>query len=137
MSMKKTASVALVAAGVAAVALAAYAQIPPTPPQAEAGPTPRHADGSVRVGGAPAGGGNWEGPANATLCSYIKEGKPSRPAASLPENKTVEEIPFKPGVKELYMSRIDQAEDPHTRCKPSGGSRFWHTPYGIEIVNLP
>jgi len=35
------------------------------------------------------------------------------------------------------LSRWDQAADPHTRCKPSGGSRFWHTPYGIEIVDLP
>jgi hypothetical protein len=40
-------------------------------------------------------------------------------------------------MKELYMSRYDQSQDPHTRCKPSGGSRFWHTPYGIEIVDLP
>jgi hypothetical protein len=137
MNMKQTASVAMVTAGLAAVAFAAYAQIPPTPPQAEAGPAPRNADGTVRFGGAPDDVGNWEGPANATLFSYIKDGKPSRPNASLPENKTVDEIPFKPGMKELYMSRIDQSEDPHTRCKPSGGSRFWHTPYGIEIVNLP
>ncbi len=40
-------------------------------------------------------------------------------------------------MRELYDSRWDQAADPHTRCKPSGGSRFWHTPYGIEIVELP
>ena len=44
-------------------------------------------------------------------------------------------IPFRPGMRALYDSRWDQAEDPHTRCKPSGGSRFWHTPYGIEIVD--
>ena len=47
------------------------------------------------------------------------------------------EIPFKPGFKEQYLSRESQADDPHTRCKPSGGSRFWHTPYGVEIVDLP
>ncbi len=40
-------------------------------------------------------------------------------------------------MRALYDSRWDQAADPHTRCKPSGGSRFWHTPYGIEIVDLP
>ena len=40
-------------------------------------------------------------------------------------------------MKELFLSRKSQAQDPHTRCKPSGGSRFWHTPYGIEIIDLP
>ena len=49
----------------------------------------------------------------------------------------MDEIPFKPGMRALYDSRADQADDPHTRCKPSGGSRFWHTPYGIEIVDSP
>ncbi len=81
--------------------------------------------------------GNWDGPANASIFFNIVDGKKVTPAASLPTNKTVDEIPFKPGVRALYDSRGDQADDPHTRCKPSGGSRFWHTPYGIEIVDLP
>jgi hypothetical protein len=27
--------------------------------------------------------------------------------------------------------------EPHTRCKPSGGSRQFLTPYGVEIVDMP
>ena len=27
--------------------------------------------------------------------------------------------------------------EPHTRCKPSGGSRQWLTPYGAEFLELP
>ena len=72
-----------------------------------------------------------------TIFFDIVKGKKVTPPASLPTNKTVDEIPFLPGFKEKYLSRASQAEDPHTRCKPSGGSRFWHTPYGIEIVDLP
>ena len=100
-------------------------------------PTPRWPDGRVSFTGSPDDVGNWEGPANATLFFDFKDGKKVTPQASLPTNKTVNEIPFKPGFKEQYLSRESQAEDPHTRCKPSGGSRFWHTPYGVEIVDLP
>ncbi len=41
--------------------------------------------------------GNWEGPANASIFFDIVKGKKVTPAASLPTNKTVDEIPFKPG----------------------------------------
>jgi hypothetical protein len=101
-------------------------------------PAPRWPDGRVSFSGPPDDIGNWEGPANASIFFNYVDGKKVTPRASLPTNKTVDEIPFKPGMKELYLSREDQAEDdPHTRCKPSGGSRLWHTPYGIEILDLP
>jgi hypothetical protein len=100
-------------------------------------PAPRWPDGRVSFSGTPEDVGNWEGPANASIFFNFVDGKKVTPRASLPTNKTIDEIPFKPGMKELYLSREDQAEDPHTRCKPSGGSRLWHTPYGIEIVDLP
>jgi hypothetical protein len=98
---------------------------------------PRWPDGRVSFSGTPGEPGNWEGPANATLFFDIVKGKKVVPAASLPTNMTVDEVPFLPGMKEQYLSRASQAQDPHTRCKPSGGSRFWHTPYGIEIIDLP
>ena len=100
-------------------------------------PTPRWPDGRVSFSGTPDDVGNWEGPANASIFFNVVDGKKVTPAASLSTNKSVDEIPFQPGMRKLYDSRWDQAEDPHTRCKPSGGSRFWHTPYGIEIVDLP
>lgn len=107
---------------------------PPAPP---APPAPRWPDGRISFTGTPDAVGNWEGPANASIFFNMVQGRRVTPASSLPTNMNVEDIPFKPGMRELYLSREDQAEDPHTRCKPSGGSRFWHTPYGIEIIDLP
>jgi hypothetical protein len=107
---------------------------PPAPP---APPAPRWPDGRISFSGTPQDIGNWDGPANASIFFNIADGKLVKPAPSLATNKTVDEIPFAPGKRKLYDSRWDQAEDPHTRCKPSGGARFWHTPYGIEIVDVP
>lgn len=98
---------------------------------------PRWPDGRISFTGTATRIGNWEGPANATIFFNFENGKQVKPAASLETNKTVNEIPFRPGFKEQYLARASQAEDPHTRCKPSGGSRFWHTPYGIEVLDLP
>ncbi len=124
-----------------AAAVAVEAQAPPGPPgqgqRAPAKPAPRWPDGRISFTGTPDDIGNWEGPANASIFFDIKDGKKVAPQTSLPTNKTVDEIPFKPGFKEQYLSRESQADDPHTRCKPSGGSRFWHTPYGNEILDLP
>lgn len=97
---------------------------------------PRWPDGRISFSGSPTNVGNWEGPANASIFFNMVNGKLVKPQPSLPTNKTVDEIPFKPGMRALYDSRADQAEDPHTRCKPSGGWRFWHAPYGIEIVEF-
>jgi len=105
--------------------------------QPESRAAPLWPDGRISFTGTPQDVGNWEGPATASLFSRVVDGKKVTPAASLPTNKSVDEIPFKPGFKEAYLKRARQSLDPHTRCKPSGGSRFWHTPYGIEILDLP
>jgi hypothetical protein len=121
----------------AAVVFAAHGQEPPDAPPAK--PAPRWADGRISFTGTPTDFGNWEGPANATMFFEIFDGKVRKPGASLPTNLTQDQVPFQPWAKELYLKRQAslQAEDPHTRCKPSGGSRLWHTPYGIEILDLP
>jgi hypothetical protein len=36
----------------------------------------------------------------------------------------------------MYDYRRQNEMEPHTRCKPSGGSRQFVTPYGTEIVEL-
>jgi hypothetical protein len=123
------------AAAVQSQQAAPAAQAGRTPPPAK--PAPRWPDGRISFTGSPTDVGNWDGPANASIFFNMVNGKLVKPQPSLPTNKTVDEIPFKPGMRALYDSRADQAEDPHTRCKPSGGSRFWHTPYGIEIVDSP
>ena len=47
------------------------------------------------------------------------------------------DVPFQPWAKAAYdMRQIDQFE-PHTRCKASGVSRQFSTPYGTEFVEIP
>src|SRR6185437_1835031 len=77
-----------------------------------------------------------EGPAGATM--IFNKGRPFQ-EVSLPTNLTVDQVPFQPWAREQYLKRQANltADDPHTRCKPSGGPRFWHTPYGIEVLDLP
>lgn len=48
-----------------------------------------------------------------------------------------ETIPFQPWAKALFDFRQTNELEPHTRCKPSGMSRQFETPYGVEFVNLP
>jgi hypothetical protein len=89
----------------------------PAPPAA---PTPRRADGRPILGsvpGQPVGG--W-GAGVTTL------GRGS-----------LGDIPFQPWARAVYDARqIDQFE-PHTRCKASGVSRQFSTPYGTEFVEVP
>jgi hypothetical protein len=47
------------------------------------------------------------------------------------------QTPYQPWAKALYDYRRNNEFEPHTRCKPSGGSRQFVTPYGTEIVEMP
>jgi hypothetical protein len=111
----------------------------PLDPQAAAAPAPRWPDGRIRLSGTADDVGNWEGPANGTIFFEIAEGKKVTPPSSLPDNPSLDDVPFQPWAKALYLKRFEslQAGDPHTRCKPSGGPRMFHTPYGIEIIDSP
>jgi hypothetical protein len=116
------------------------AQDGPRPPSAtQSAPAPRWPDGRVSFTGTPEHVGNWEGPADGTIFFNIVNGQRVVPRASLASNVNVTDIPFQPWAREQYMQRQANltADDPHTRCKPSGGPRFWHTPYGIEVLDLP
>jgi hypothetical protein len=102
-------------------------------------PPPHRPDGRISFTGTPHEVGNWEGPPDGTIFFNIRNGKRIVPRASLATNLTVDQVPFQPWAREQYMKRQANltADDPHTRCKPSGGPRFWHTPYGIEVLDLP
>ena len=91
-------------------------------------PPPRGPDGRISFAGTPHEVGNWEGPPGATM--IFNKGRPAVPGAALPTNLTVDQVPFQPWAREQYMKRQANltADDPHTRCKPSGGPRLWHTP---------
>jgi hypothetical protein len=55
---------------------------------------------------------------------------------TLPQRQRLEDIPFQPWARAAYdIRQIDQFE-PHTRCKASGVSRQFSTPYGTEFVEV-
>ena len=89
-------------------------------PAAPAKPAPRSSDGKILLGGAtptekgvwlPGGGGNT--------------------------NLGADAVPFQPWAKAVLADRQKNQLEPHTRCKPSGVSRQFLTPYGVEFVDLP
>ena len=85
------------------------------------GPAPTNADGRVLLGGAsPDDKGVW------TPVFGIFD-----PIAPL------EIVPFKPWAEEVYAERQLHELEPHARCKASGGSRQFLTPYGVEFVEIP
>jgi hypothetical protein len=45
-------------------------------------------------------------------------------------------VPFQPWAKAVYDDRQKHELEPHARCKPSGTSRQFLTPYGVEFVEL-
>src|SRR5207247_3134598 len=90
---------------------------PPAPP---AKPAPRSADGKILLGGAtPGEKGVWlpGGGGNTTL--------------------SADQVPFQPWARAVLADRQKNQLEPHTRCKPSGVSRQFLTPYGVEFVDLP
>jgi hypothetical protein len=48
-----------------------------------------------------------------------------------------ETVPFQPWAKALYDARQLHELEPHARCKASGASRQFLTPYGVEFVEIP
>ena len=48
----------------------------------------------------------------------------------------LETVPFQPWSQALYDARQTHELEPHARCKASGASRQFLTPYGVEIVEI-
>ena len=48
----------------------------------------------------------------------------------------LKEIPFQPWARAVLADRTVNELEPHTRCKPSGVTRPFLTPYGVEFVEL-
>ena len=85
------------------------------------GPAPRNAEGRVVLGGAtPDQKGVWT-----PMFSIFDPIAP------------VDVVPFKPWAKALYDERQLHELEPHARCKASGVSRQFLTPYGVEFVEVP
>jgi len=103
-----------------------------------AAPTPRWPDGHVNLGTVASEKGVWEGNAGSTLATNPPGGL-DNPTMYLPTNMKTADVPFQPWAKALYEYRQAETtkDDPHVRCKPSGGPRMHHTPYGTEFVEVP
>jgi len=101
-------------------------------------PTPHWPDGRVNLGPLPGEKGVWEGNAGSTLATNPRGGI-DNPAMNLPANLKISEVPFQPWARALYDYRqaTTTKDDPHVRCKPSGGPRMFHTPYGMEFLDYP
>jgi hypothetical protein len=96
-------------------------QAQPNQQAEEFGPAPRNDAGRVVLGGSnPEEKGVW------TPVFGIFD-----PIAPL------EVVPFKPWSEKLYADRQLHELEPHARCKASGGSRQFLTPYGVEFVEIP
>lgn len=86
------------------------------------GPTPRTADGKVQLGGATLEEkGVW------TPLFGIRD----------PIVDNLDAVPFQPWARALYDARQVHELEPHARCKASGVSRQFLTPYGVEFVEVP
>lgn len=101
-------------------------------------PAPRWPDGRISFTGPPGEIGNWAGPPTANLANRVLQVESGDYGPNLPSNLVREDVPFLPWAREAYEYRqaTFTKDDPHTRCKPSGGARLFHTPYGFEILDL-
>jgi len=128
---------AAVAAAVLSLSLAG-AQPSAEPGELAAKPIPRNVDGTISFAGTKDDVGNWEGPPGTSLANNVFEDALEPNRLNLLTNLSVADVPFQPWARELYDLRQSSftKDDPHTRCKPSGGARLFHTPYGFEILQL-
>jgi hypothetical protein len=94
------------------------------PAQTAARPAPRFADGKMNLGITAEERGLWL-PRDRT-----ELGRRSTLAP-------VETIPFQAWAKALYEDRQIHELEPHTRCRASGVSRQFQTPYGVDFVHIP
>jgi len=99
----------------------------PAPPSK---PTPHWPDGRVNLSQAPGIKGFW----NVASGSPIGTG-----GSGLPTNLTLEQVPFQDWARALYAYRQTRGglDDPHSRCQPAGGMRYFTVPNGMEFIDQP
>jgi hypothetical protein len=49
----------------------------------------------------------------------------------------IDEVPWQPWSKAIFLEREKHELEPHTRCKASGMARQFETPYGVEFLEMP
>jgi hypothetical protein len=98
-------------------------------PAAPSKPTPHWADGRVNLSQAPGVKGFWN----------VMGGSPFGPNALPGSPKSIDEVPLQDWARALYDYRQTRGglDDPHARCQPAGGMRFFTVPNGMEIIDQP
>ncbi len=93
---------------------------------------PRNEFGHISFAGTKEHPGNWNG----LLGSLANRNPGAR--GNIPENLPYDQVPFQPWAAELHTRRASDGgkDDPNMRCKPSGAARMFHTPYGLEILDI-
>ena len=102
-------------------------------------PTPRLPDGRVNFGAPDGEKGLWAPQGIIQLSINPNSVNRAGAASQLPNNIKLEDVPFQPWARALHAARqaAFESDEPHTRCKASGGARQFITPYGVEFVELP
>ena len=121
----------------------------PAPPSVQVGvPEGRQGGGQGRQGGGGGGRGRAAGPPpapaprNAAGRVIFGSGNPKVPllwTGSLGITDTPlprDQVPFQPWAKALFVDREKNELEPHARCKASGMTRQFLTPYGTEFVEM-
>ena len=52
------------------------------------------------------------------------------------ERSKIDEVPWQPWSRALFLEREKHELEPHTRCKASGMARQFETPYGVEFLEM-
>ncbi|MDE0716237.1 MAG: hypothetical protein OXI10_15440, partial [Gammaproteobacteria bacterium] len=112
-------SPALIAFALAGLAPSAWSQ----EGSEEVRPAPRSPDGRISFTAPPGEVGNWNGPVGTNLFEHTREFENDVRGFNLETNLYIDDVPFKPWSRALYDHRqaTFTKDDPHTRCKPSGG----------------
>ena len=48
----------------------------------------------------------------------------------------IDEVPWQPWSRAIFLEREKHELEPHTRCKASGVARQFETPYGVEFLEM-
>jgi hypothetical protein len=91
-------------------------------------PAPRDADGRILLN---TGTGLWQGAFGGIGTFAVIEGEGGGRG-----NADIDTVPFQPWARGLYIDRQTHELEPHARCKASGVSRQFQTPYGAEILEV-
>ena len=89
-------------------------------------PAPRAADGKMLWGGEGDAPGIWTGAFGGI--GTFGTGRGAQP---------YDTVPFQDWALALYIDRQTHELEPHARCKASGNTRQFQTPYGVEFVEFP